>query len=102
MPAPRSGDDPTPASAPSPAPSSGRPLRRRVRGATLRTAGQGDERAAVVPERPRIVDADAVRDELDAFEAAVERAHRESGAVPVPAPDSPTHHENDPPEGAEQ
>ncbi|MFF4885123.1 ATP-binding protein [Streptomyces nigra] len=102
VPAPRSGDDPTPASTPSPAPSSGRPLRRRVRGATLRTAGQGDERAAVVPERPRIVDADAVRDELDAFEAAVERAHRESGAVPVPAPNSPTQHENDPPEGAEQ
>ncbi|MGV9574295.1 hypothetical protein ACWDRX_35065, partial [Streptomyces nigra] len=69
---------------------------------TLRTAGQGDERAAVVPERPRIVDADAVRDELDAFEAAVERAHRESGAVPVPAPNSPTQNENDPPEGAEQ
>ncbi|MEU2785054.1 hypothetical protein, partial [Streptomyces sp. NPDC007110] len=70
--------------------------------ATLRKGAAGDDRAAVVPDRPRVVDADAVRDELDAFEAAVERAHRESGAVPVPAQNPPAQDQNDPPEGAEQ
>ncbi|MFI7292601.1 ATP-binding protein [Streptomyces sp. NPDC050121] len=55
-----------------------RPLRRRVRGATLRTtvdaaAQQAARRAA------RPADADAVRDALDEFEAAVARAHRDTG-----------------------
>ncbi|MEH0574882.1 MULTISPECIES: ATP-binding protein [Streptomyces] len=55
-----------------------RPLRRRVRGATLRTtvdaaAQQAARRAA------RPADADAVRDALEEFEAAVARAHRDTG-----------------------
>ncbi|EGX54760.1 hypothetical protein SZN_36274, partial [Streptomyces zinciresistens K42] len=49
-------------------------------------------------------DADAVRREIDEFEAAVERAHRDTGERHVPAtPPTPrTYHQNDLPEGAEQ
>lgn len=54
----------------------GRPLRRRVRGATLRTTLGADAVSQAAPPRP--ADADAVRDALDEFEAAVERAHRDS------------------------
>ncbi|MGW2613210.1 ATP-binding protein [Streptomyces sp. NPDC001500] len=55
-----------------------RPLRRRVRGATLRTtADAADRQAARRPARP--ADADAVRSALEEFEAAVARAHRDSG-----------------------
>jgi hypothetical protein len=105
-----------------------RPLRRRVRGATLRTtpddAGRQTARDTVRP-----ADAEAVRSALEEFEAAVERAHRESDSdtgthtrpAPGPAPGlvsgtarstttshtdprpTPgTHPENDLPEGAEQ
>ncbi|MDQ0958403.1 signal transduction histidine kinase [Streptomyces sp. B4I13] len=61
-----------------------RPLRRRVRGATLRTdvdttAQQTARRAA------RPADADAVRSALEEFEAAVARAHRDTGEHPRPA-----------------
>ncbi|MFF5188351.1 ATP-binding protein [Streptomyces sp. NPDC000345] len=95
-----------------------RPLRRRVRGATLRTtadaAAQAAARRAVRP-----ADADAVRSALEEFEAAVERAHRDTGGDtgehPRPGdtyhphdrrvPDdhrNPPHHQNHLPEGAEQ
>nr|WP_225847229.1 ATP-binding protein [Streptomyces sp. HPF1205] len=76
-----------------------RPLRRRVRGATLRaTLGDGD-RPTTRPE-PRIADAEAVRNELEEFEAAVERAHRDSAATA----DEPgtTEHRAGLPEGAQQ
>ncbi|GEC03792.1 hypothetical protein SSP24_14470 [Streptomyces spinoverrucosus] len=94
-----------------------RPLRRRVRGATLRTTvgAEAERRAARQATAP--ADAEAVRDALEEFEAAVERAHRdarrddgESRALssngnnrgPL---DSDTHDSQDPqhlPEGAEQ
>ena len=57
-----------------------RPLRRRVRGATLRTSD--DDTAAQEARqsaRPEL-DAEEVRSELDEFEAAVERAHRDTAA----------------------
>ncbi|MFQ6142131.1 ATP-binding protein [Streptomyces seoulensis] len=87
-----------------------RPLRRRVRGATLRTAADG---AAAPPREPAPqADADAVRSALEEFEAAVERAHRDTGTHPRPAlrddpgaapGDAPrTQYRNDLPEGAEQ
>ncbi|MDX3800627.1 ATP-binding protein [Streptomyces sp. AK04-3B] len=61
-----------------------RPLRRRVRGATLRTgvdaAAQQTARQAARP-----ADADAVRSALEEFEAAVARAHRDTGEHPRPA-----------------
>ncbi len=60
-------------------PSAGRtPLRRRVRGATLKsTWGTGAEPAR--PDAPRpVVDAEEVRSELDEFEAAIERANRDT------------------------
>jgi signal transduction histidine kinase len=108
--APAEAADPAPA-----APADGpRPLRRRVRGATLRTtvdaAAQQASRHAVRP-----ADADAVRSALEEFEAAVERAHRDTGEHPCPGdqgrphdqrvPDDhrdPEQHQNHLPEGAEQ
>ncbi|WLW51456.1 ATP-binding protein [Streptomyces sp. YU58] len=118
------------------APDSGdgsRPLRRRVRGATLRTTfGADPDQPAVRRAAPRPADAEAVRASLDEFEAAVERAHRdtETGSHRRPAfrddetrtdPDhtpradeaavaprvpqtasNPPHHQNHSPEGAEQ
>ncbi|GGJ22050.1 ATP-binding protein [Streptomyces brasiliensis] len=82
-----------------------RPLRRRVRGATLRTTAGTQQ---VVPQTVRPTDADAVRDALDEFEAAVERARRDSdtgsfarpgdGTRPTHRPHDQNHH----PEGAEQ
>ncbi|MGW4277820.1 ATP-binding protein, partial [Streptomyces seoulensis] len=87
-----------------------RPLRRRVRGATLRTAAGGAAAPACEPA-PQ-ADADAVRSALEEFEAAVERAHRDTGTHPRPAlRDDPgaapgaaprTQYRNDLPEGAEQ
>ncbi|MGW7578065.1 ATP-binding protein [Streptomyces sp. NPDC054765] len=74
----------TPAVEPHPE-QSGRPLRRRVRGATLNMTTPTADRTAQAVRRP--VDADAVRSELDAFEAAVRRAEQESAAAPRdPAP----------------
>ncbi|WP_329440377.1 sensor histidine kinase [Streptomyces canus] len=89
-----------------------RPLRRRVRGATLRTTVGADAVSPAAPPRP--ADAEAVRDALDEFEAAVERAHRDSEtgshARPVFEDDvathqtasNPPHDQNHSPEGAEQ
>ncbi|MEU9323339.1 ATP-binding protein [Streptomyces canus] len=89
-----------------------RPLRRRVRGATLRTTLGADAVAPAAPPRP--ADAEAVRDALDEFEAAVERAHRDSETGshrrPVFEDDvathntasNPPHDQNHSPEGAEQ
>ncbi|MFF7066785.1 sensor histidine kinase [Streptomyces pseudovenezuelae] len=89
-----------------------RPLRRRVRGATLRTTVGADPVQKTAPLQP--ADAEAVRDALDEFEAAVERAHRESEtgshARPVLSRDvephqtasNPPHEQNHSPEGAEQ
>ncbi|WP_435798304.1 ATP-binding protein [Streptomyces decoyicus] len=68
----------------------GRPLRRRVRGATLDMTAPTADRGAQSARRP--VDADAVRTELDEFEAAVHRAEQESATAPRgPAP-SPHQH----------
>ncbi|MFF1718576.1 sensor histidine kinase [Streptomyces sviceus] len=89
-----------------------RPLRRRVRGATLRTTVGADTVQKTAPPKP--ADAEAVRDALDEFEAAVERAHRDSEtgshSRPVPRADvethqtasNPPHDQNHSPEGAEQ
>ena len=93
-----------------------RPLRRRVRGATLRTTlGEGADRHSVRPALPP-ADAEAVRDALEEFEAAVERAHRDSGRPDTSrtAPGTPDSHTRtdprtdpstdpsaNPPEGAE-
>ncbi|ALV32702.1 ATP-binding protein [Streptomyces sp. CdTB01] len=86
-----------------------RPLRRRVRGATLRTTvDAAAQYAARQPARP--ADAAAVRDALDEFEAAVERANRDSLAPddgdrpggPAARPTTDPHHQNHLPEGAEQ
>ncbi|WP_174855634.1 ATP-binding protein [Streptomyces rishiriensis] len=65
-----------------------RPLRRRVRGATLRTTAEAAaQQTARRAARP--ADADAVRSALEEFEAAVARAHRDSagdtGEHPSPA-----------------
>ncbi|TJZ57549.1 sensor histidine kinase [Streptomyces piniterrae] len=72
------------ASEPRPA-QSARPLRRRVRGATLDMTTPTADRGAQAVRGP--VDADAVRSELDEFEAAVHRAEQETAAAPTdPAP----------------
>nr|WP_245771284.1 ATP-binding protein [Actinacidiphila guanduensis] len=57
-----------------------RPLRRRVRGATLGPTFGGTS-GQPMAARPRVADADEVRSELDEFEAAVERAHRDTAAA---------------------
>ncbi|MFH0174134.1 ATP-binding protein [Streptomyces cacaoi] len=63
-------------------PDGSRPLRRRVRGATLRTTADAAQQATRQAARP--ADADAVRDSLEEFEAAVARAHRDTGEHPRP------------------
>lgn len=76
-----------------------RPLRRRVRGATLRTTDAGAGRPAA-RQAARPADAEEVRSALDEFEAAVERAHRDSAA---PTTSDNDHHDlTGLPEGAEQ
>jgi signal transduction histidine kinase len=75
-----------------------RPLHRRVRGATLQ-ATLGETRGRGAGEAPRIADAEAVRSELDDFEAAVERAHRDSADASAP---STAPRQAGLPEGAEQ
>ncbi|KOU61124.1 histidine kinase [Streptomyces sp. MMG1533] len=85
-----------------------RPLRRRVRGATLRTTfGTDPDQQAARRAAPCAADADAVRAALDEFEAAVERAHRDSGNDTATTPDpvtapNPPQRQNHSPEGAEQ
>ncbi|MFE2067787.1 ATP-binding protein [Streptomyces sp. NPDC059467] len=82
-----------------------RPLRRRVRGATLRTTVGA---AQALSQAPRTRDAEAERDALDEFEAAVERAKRDSdtGSHERPRPRidplHPPQDQNHLPEGAEQ
>jgi len=78
----RTGSPAGPRSAPA-----GRPLRRRVRGATLTMTTPTADRETQALRRP--VDADAVRSELDEFEAAVRRAEQESAPPrrdPAPSP----------------
>ncbi|AZP21063.1 ATP-binding protein [Streptomyces aquilus] len=99
IPAARSGEPPatdTPGA-------SSRPLRRRVRGATLHTT-TGAVAAPVVRQEVRPADAEAVRSALDEFEAAVERAHRDTGTHNVVVPEAPPtpQDQNHLPEGAEQ
>ncbi|MGW1286384.1 ATP-binding protein [Streptomyces sp. NPDC002586] len=101
------GPDPAPASAPAatgahgepapadpadpagPAPLGGsgsgasRPLRRRVRGATLATTAGA---AHSVPQAVRTRDAEAERRALEEFEAAVARAHRDCDTASHPRP----------------
>lgn len=76
------------ASEPRPA-DSPRPLRRRVRGATLTMTTPPPDRAAQDVRTP--VDADAVRSELDEFEAAVHRAEQET--APPPRDSAPSPHQ---------
>ncbi|MCX4635692.1 HAMP domain-containing protein [Streptomyces sp. P9-2B-2] len=76
------------ASEPRPA-DSARPLRRRVRGATLPMTTPPPDRAAQDVRTP--VDADAVRSELDEFEAAVRRAEQET--APPPRDSAPPIHQ---------
>ncbi|ULR48052.1 sensor histidine kinase [Streptomyces deccanensis] len=61
-------------------PTAARPLRRRVRGATLTVTTPAADRSTPAPRRP--LDADAVRSELDEFEAAVRRAEQDATAPP--------------------
>ncbi|MCL7495124.1 HAMP domain-containing protein [Streptomyces sp. MCA2] len=82
-------DQAAPVPEPRPA-QSGRPLRRRVRGATLDMTTPTADRGAQSVRRP--VDADAVRTELDEFEAAVRRAEQESAAAPRDPAPSPHQH----------
>ncbi|AWW37025.1 ATP-binding protein [Streptomyces cadmiisoli] len=99
------------------APGGSRPLRRRVRGATLRTPAEADRQAARPTAAP--ADAEAVRSALEEFEAAVARAHHDSdrdtsrdsdrdstraGGSPAlgTAPEPSDSHDQDLPEGAEQ
>ncbi|MFG2092330.1 ATP-binding protein [Streptomyces sp. NPDC048612] len=84
----RTDREPAPASGPRPA-SAGRPLRRRVRGATLPMTTPTAGREAEGMHRP--ADADAVRSELDAFEAAVRRAEQDS--APPPRDSAPSAHQ---------
>ncbi|MGW1376885.1 ATP-binding protein [Streptomyces sp. NPDC002446] len=79
-------EQPAPAAEPRPA-QPGRPLRRRVRGATLDMTAPTADRETQAVRRP--VDADAVRSELDEFEAAVRRAEQESASAPRDAAPSP-------------
>ena len=91
------------ADTPDNAPGGSRPLRRRVRGATLRT-GADDAAQQAARQAPRPADADAVRSALEEFEAAVEQAHRDSDTLTgLRAPDANhPHDQNHLPKGAEQ
>ncbi|MGW4169698.1 ATP-binding protein [Streptomyces chartreusis] len=98
---------PEPAANGTPVAAGARPLRRRVRGATLRTTGVDTDERPVSRQAAPTVDADEVRAALEEFEAAVERANRDSNdgghedqAVPSTTPR--THNQNDLPEGAQQ
>ncbi|MGW3009966.1 ATP-binding protein [Streptomyces sp. NPDC001219] len=84
----RTDREPASASGSRPA-SAGRPLRRRVRGATLPITTPTTDRGAEGLHRP--ADADAVRSELDAFEAAVRRAEQDS--APPPRDSAPSAHQ---------
>ncbi|WP_436841959.1 ATP-binding protein [Streptomyces bobili] len=70
-------------------PDGARTLRRRVRGATLRTTAEAAAQQSARLSPPPPADADAVRCALEEFEAAVERAHRDTGEHPRPTTDGP-------------
>lgn len=91
------------ADAPDDGPGGSRPLRRRVRGATLRT-GADDAAQQAARQAPRPADADAVRSALEEFEAAVEQAHRDSDTLTGLRPPDANHphDQNHLPKGAEQ
>ncbi|QTE01670.1 sensor histidine kinase [Streptomyces cyanogenus] len=105
--APENSEAPAPSGEQTPdgAEHTARPLRRRVRGATLRTTAGA---APAVPKTVLPLDAEAVRSELEEFEQAVERARRDADTGSVPRPDGttgtthPPHQPNHLPEGAEQ
>ena len=85
------------------APGGSRPLRRRVKGATLRT-GADDAAQQAARQAPRPADADAVRSALEEFEAAVEQANRDSDTLSglrLTDANHP-HDRNNLPKGAEQ
>nr|WSY50779.1 sensor histidine kinase [Streptomyces sp. NBC_00886] len=91
------------ADVPDSAPGGSRPLRRRVRGATLR-AGADAAAQQTARQAPRPADADAVRSALEEFEAGVEQAHRDSDTLAglrIADADHP-HDQNHLPKGAEQ
>ncbi|WP_326807661.1 MULTISPECIES: ATP-binding protein [unclassified Streptomyces] len=79
-----------------PAAQAPRPLRRRVRGATLPMTTPPPDRG--IPDVRQPVDADAVRSELDEFEAAVRKAEHDSATPPTEA--APPRHQQS--EGAGQ
>ncbi|MFI6408358.1 ATP-binding protein [Streptomyces sp. NPDC050548] len=85
------------------APGGSRPLRRRVKGATLRT-GADDAAQQAARQAPRPADADAVRSALEEFEAAVEQANRDSDTLSgLRLTDAHHPHDrNNLPKGAEQ
>ncbi|MFJ5302448.1 sensor histidine kinase [Streptomyces sp. NPDC088350] len=91
------------ATAPDDAAGGSRPLRRRVKGATLRTGADVAAQQAA-RQAPRPADADAVRSALEEFEAAVEQAHRDSDTLAgLRAADADhPHDQNHLPKGAEQ
>ncbi|MEV6479907.1 ATP-binding protein [Streptomyces sp. NPDC051576] len=102
--APAAASDSVPASGDGDSTGGSRPLRRRVRGATLRTGADAAAQQVARQAAPRPADADAVRSALEEFEAAVERAHRDSDTLSglrVTDADHP-HDQNDLPKGAEQ
>ncbi|MFE9022883.1 ATP-binding protein [Streptomyces sp. NPDC007808] len=89
--------------------SAARPLRRRVRGATLRADAGDAAPQAALRQGGRTTDAEAVRAAIEEFEAAVERAHRDyrnggtaDRSTTVPHPTPHMHDQNDLPEGAQQ
>ncbi|MBV7695798.1 ATP-binding protein [Streptomyces sp. TRM70350] len=78
-PAPGDADAPLIPRARTEAPTIGaRPLRRRVRGATLKTTAGAEAERRAVRQATAPADAEAVRNALEEFEAAVERAHRDA------------------------
>ncbi|MGW1023707.1 ATP-binding protein [Streptomyces sp. NPDC002577] len=79
------GAERTTASGEPPAAGPSRPLRRRIRGATLAMTASPADRGTPAVRQP--VDAEAVRSELDEFEAAVRRAEQDSAHTRTePAP----------------
>ncbi|MEU1306212.1 sensor histidine kinase [Streptomyces shenzhenensis] len=103
---PRARTEMPPSAAPADDAAAGaRPLRRRVRGATLRTTASVQQ---AVPQAARPRDAQAERDALEEFEAAVARARLNSDTGSHARPGTGTaradqsHDQNHHPEGAEQ
>ncbi|MDX3520270.1 ATP-binding protein [Streptomyces scabiei] len=71
-------------------PTAARPLRRRVRGATLTVTATAADRTVPTVRQP--ADAEAVRAELDEFEAAVRRAEQDSAEQDGAARDGAAQH----------